>query len=305
MKSLFVRTSLAAVFFVAALFISSLYFPLEAQRIDLLNGKLVFSRNCSSCHSIDSKGFSEMGPNLSRIAQVASTRVPGQSKEQYLWDSIIYPDRFKATTGVMPGGFAQTLNEQELRNLVAFLAGVGNNEKPDYRRILTMTTPKELGTQSVLQDISLRSINEGHRLFVEKFRCSACHHTGESFPGSDLLGPVLNSVGLYDREVLRQSIREPSMKIHPRYLQVKGIQDDGSVVTGRILRKSDESVTLLQADAQGRLSTIEVILDELEENSEGLRLIPQDISSMPNWDTDQMSDTELEAILDFLTVLRG
>jgi len=43
----------------------------------------------------------------------------------------------------------------------------------------------------------------------------------------------------------------------------------------------------------------------LEENSEGLKLIPQDISSMPKWDADQMSDTELEAILDFLTVLRG
>lgn len=305
MKSLFLRTCLAAGFLVAVLFISSLYFPFGAQRIDLLNGRLVFSKNCASCHSIDANGFSEMGPNLARIAQVASTRVPGQSKEQYLWDSIVYPDRFKATTGVMPGGFAQTLTEQELRNLVAFLAGVGNDEKPDYLQILTMTTPKELGTQSVFQDVSLRSINEGHRLFVEKFQCSACHHTGESFPGSDLLGPVLNSVGLHDRQVLRQSIREPSMKIHPRYLQVKGIQSDGSVVTGRILRKSDESVTLLQADAQGRLSTTEVILDELEENSEGLKLIPQDVSSMPNWDTDKMSDTELEAILDFLSVLRG
>ena len=246
-----------------------------------------------------------MGPNLARIAQIASTRVPGQSKEHYLWDSIIYPDRFKATSGVMPGGFSKTLTEQELRNLIAFLAGVGSDEKPDYRQILTMTTPKELGTQSVLQEISLRSINQGHRLFVEKFRCSVCHHTGESFTGSDLLGPLLNSVGLYDREVLRQSIREPSMKIHPRYSQVKGILDDGSVVTGRILRKSDESVTLLQTDAQGRLSTLDINLIELDENSEGLKLIPQGISSMPKWDADQMSDAELEAILDFLTVLRG
>ena len=305
MKSLLVGAILAAGFLLSALFISSLYFPLQGQRIDLLNGKLVFLKNCASCHSIDSNGFAEMGPNLSRIAQVASTRVQGQSKERYLWDSIIYPDRFKATSGVMPGGFAQTLTEQELRNLVAFLAGVGNNEQPDYRQILTMTTPKELGTQSVFQKVSLSSINQGHRLFSEKFRCSVCHHTGESFLGSDLLGPSLNSVGLYDREVLRQSIREPSMKIHPRYSQVKGILDDGSVVTGRILRKSDESVTLLQSDAQGRLATLEVNLDEVEENSEGEKLIPQDISSMPKWDADQMSDSELEAILDFLTVLRG
>ena len=305
MKSLFIRAFLAAGFLVAALFVSSLYFPLQAQRIDLLNGRSVFSKHCASCHSIDSNGMAEMGPNLARIGQISSTRVPGQSKEHYLWDSIIYPDRFKATSGVMPGGFSQTLTEQELRNLVAFLAGVGSDEKPDYRRILTMTTPKELGTQSVLQEISLRSINQGHRLFVEKFRCSVCHHTGEYFTGSDLLGPLLNSVGLYDREVLRQSIREPSIKIHPRYIQVKGIMDDGSVVTGRTLRKSDESVTLLQADAQGRLSTLDISLIELEEKSEGLTLIPQEISSMPKWDADQMSDTELEAILDFLTVLRG
>ena len=305
MRSFILRAFLASGFVSAALCLSSLYFPLRAQRFDLNNGREVFSKHCASCHAIDPNGIAEMGPNLARIAQIASTRVPGQSKEHYLWDSIIYPDRFKATSGVMPGGFSKTLTEQELRNLIAFLAGVGSDEKPDYRQILTMTTPKELGTQSVLQEISLRSINQGHRLFVEKFRCSVCHHTGESFTGSDLLGPLLNSVGLYDREVLRQSIREPSMKIHPRYSQVKGILDDGSVVTGRILRKSDVSVTLLQTDAQGRLSTLDINLIELDENSEGLKLIPQGISSMPKWDADQMSDAELEAILDFLTVLRG
>ena len=269
MRSFILRAFLASGFVSAALCLSSLYFPLRAQRFDLNNGREVFSKHCASCHAIDPNGIAEMGPNLARIAQIASTRVPGQSKEHYLWDSIIYPDRFKATSGVMPGGFSKTLTEQELRNLIAFLAGVGSDEKPDYRQILTMTTPKELGTQSVLQEISLRSINQGHRLFVEKFRCSVCHHTGESFTGSDLLGPLLNSVGLYDREVLRQSIRE------------------------------------LQTDAQGRLSTLDINLIELDENSEGLKLIPQGISSMPKWDADQMSDAELEAILDFLTVLRG
>lgn len=246
-----------------------------------------------------------MGPSLGRIGQVASMRVPGQSKELYLWESIVYPDKFKASAGMMPGGFGEILNDSQLRDLVAFLSGLGSTTATDYRSILAMSKPQKTTVNEVHQDLSLEKIKRGQALFSGKFQCSTCHAVGEAYQGSALLGPSLSSVGLYDAEVLRSAIRDPSREIHPGYIQVKGMLEDGTIVTGKVIRKTDKSVTLMSPNSAGGMTVQEYDLDAFEENPDGEKLVQQGISMMPKWDSETMSEEELDCLVDFLKVLRG
>lgn len=246
-----------------------------------------------------------MGPSVGKIGQVASMRVPGQSKELYLWESIVYPDRFKASSGVMPGGFAEVLNDSQLRDLVAFLSGLGSTTATDYRSILAMSKPQGTTVSQVRQTLSLEKVKRGQALFAGKFRCSTCHSAGEAFQGSTLLGPSLSSVGLYDAETLRRAIRDPSKEIHPGYIQVKGLLEDGTVVTGKVIRKTDSSITLMSPDSTGGMVVQEYALAEFVENPDGEKLVQQVVSMMPKWDSEAMSEEELECLVDFLKVLRG
>jgi|694.fasta_scaffold87164_2 putative heme-binding domain-containing protein len=305
MKSIVARAALVFLMLTLALLASAFFFPLTDQRIDLASGRATFIKHCNRCHSLDTTGKAEMGPNLANIAKVAPTRIPEMIAEEYIWESIVYPDRFKSTSGIMPAGFGQTLSETELRNLVAFLTTQGSSDRPNYRYILSMKKATEDVKDFETVEIPLDNILQGHFLFTDKYRCTNCHHTGEAYIGSDFLGPSLNSVGLYDRNILKESIRYPSNSIHPGYKEIKAMMLDGTVVTGRVLRQTEDSAVLLQVDGQGKHVVVEIDFDDLEENSEGMKLIPQNGSSMPPWDTDQMPDLDLERIVDFLTVLRG
>lgn len=76
---------------------------------------------CAACHTLD--GTELVGPSFQGIAKRAATQVEGQSTEQYLRKSIVspsayivdgYPDPMTATYG-------QTLSEEEIDSLIAFL----------------------------------------------------------------------------------------------------------------------------------------------------------------------------------------
>ncbi len=80
--------------------------------------------SCSICHNIAPGSGVLVGPSLSGIAATAATRVPGQSAEQYLRNSILTPSAFVVTgftDGLMPQTFSAALTPQEVDNLVAYL----------------------------------------------------------------------------------------------------------------------------------------------------------------------------------------
>ncbi len=83
-------------------------------------GQLIFSANCSSCHSINGEG-GQIGPEL--------TNVYADKGEDYIRESIMTPNAVIAPlcpTGpcqpnIMPQTFSEILSEQDINNIVAYL----------------------------------------------------------------------------------------------------------------------------------------------------------------------------------------
>jgi cytochrome c2 len=88
-------------------------------------GRALFSRApaiCSTCHSLE-RDVVIVGPSLYGIADRAWYRIPGQSPEQYIRNSILYPDEYivEGYSDVMQKNFADSLSSDSLNDLIAFL----------------------------------------------------------------------------------------------------------------------------------------------------------------------------------------
>lgn len=78
---------------------------------------------CSSCHMPNSD-MTLVGPGMLGLGQRAGSRVPGQSAEEYLHNSILHPNDFIVqgfAAGLMPQNYVDTLSEAEINDLVAYL----------------------------------------------------------------------------------------------------------------------------------------------------------------------------------------
>lgn len=100
---------------------------------------------CFACHSIETLGIrgGTRGPDLSETGRQAGTRKAGMSAEEYLRESVVNPwacftplpgsglvecqpaaDPAKTYPQLMPPGFGDRLSEEQLGDLVAFLASL-------------------------------------------------------------------------------------------------------------------------------------------------------------------------------------
>ncbi len=82
-------------------------------------------KNCGSCHQIDGAG-GRIGPPLSQVGTVAGTRKTGSSATDYLRESIIDPSAYivPGYPDSMPHGLARELSDQDLDDLVRYLASL-------------------------------------------------------------------------------------------------------------------------------------------------------------------------------------
>jgi putative heme-binding domain-containing protein len=304
MNSLAIRCVILGIFLSSAVAVSAIAFPLSTAKVDQDHGLKLFSTHCKQCHGNSSEDGEKLGPSLLRIGSQAASRVEGQTAAGYLWESILYPDKHSAGEGKMPAIFGSILSEKDLHDLVGYLGSLGS--KPDYREILSLRKPQMASSEeNVRVSLALEDVKEGRRLFYQKFECSKCHFVGEPYPGSDLLAPSLAAVGLFPREYLIQAIRNPSQEIHKAYRTAQVLTSDGQLVTGRIVKKSDQEVTIISADSQGNLVPGKFLLEDLEEVSPGEKIRYSPVSSMAPWSVEQMSDAELDQLISFLSVLRG
>ena len=94
---------------------------------DAVRGAALFTESisgapiCSSCHTLD--GSTLVGPSLQGFAAVASTRVEGQSAEDYARSSILQPASHIVSgfSNLMYNQYAQHLTPQQVADLVAYL----------------------------------------------------------------------------------------------------------------------------------------------------------------------------------------
>jgi len=76
---------------------------------------------CSTCHSIT--GATQVGPGFQGFANTAALRVPKMSAHDYAYTSITQPASYIVSgfTNSMFAQYAQRLNPQEIKDLIAYL----------------------------------------------------------------------------------------------------------------------------------------------------------------------------------------
>ncbi len=111
----------------------------------------------------------------------------------------------------------------------------------------------------------------GAKLFYgEKTACATCHDTKAEFQ----LGPALtNKHDKITDAYLINSILNPSAEILKGYKSVGVFKDDGTVVSGFLVKETDDEITLSIAAEKGKLKKIS--LDEVDD------VIPSKVSTMP------------------------
>jgi cytochrome c oxidase subunit 2 len=92
---------------------------------DAAAGKSIFAdQGCGSCHTFGPAGATgTIGPNLNEALERDADRA-GKPLAEFVRESIVEPDAFIAPgfePGVMPKTFGESLNEQQLADLVAYL----------------------------------------------------------------------------------------------------------------------------------------------------------------------------------------
>ncbi|HYE98719.1 MAG TPA: hypothetical protein VEJ18_07395, partial [Planctomycetota bacterium] len=123
-------------------------------------------------------------------------------------------------------------------------------------------------------------------------QCKACHRLDRP---DDMLGPDLSKIGAkYTRPQLLDSILDPSKQIDPKYALYVVQTTDDSVVSGRLVAKSDAETVLRDAQAgEIRLQASRI-----------RRMIPQSKSAMPEYLLQDLTAQEAADLIAFLASLK-
>jgi mono/diheme cytochrome c family protein len=90
--------------------------PGAGETVALTNG-------CAGCHSAD-PAVVMTGPTWANVADTAANRVPGMSPAAYLHTSIVNPGAYVVPnypSGVMPAIYGESIAQEDLANLIAYL----------------------------------------------------------------------------------------------------------------------------------------------------------------------------------------
>jgi len=280
----------------AGVAISSIFHPLIPSSINTKHGEEIFSHRCAGCHSVLPDQIGGLGPNLSNIGQIAAQRIDGQTAEQYILTSILYPDTYRVNSagGPMPTGTVAGLADESLLSLVAYLINQGGTI--DEEKLFAL----ELDSQALKEKtitLSVEQLKHGWNLFFNELGCSACHSI-LGLPGDNLRAPSLAKAGQLTEDYVLRSIRDPSADIADQWRMAKISMNDGSLVSGRVLRQANNFTTILMKSSSGQrlLETKLISRSDIEEIT-----LAKD-SPMPPY---TLTIRDEQAIAAFLSVLSG
>jgi cytochrome c551/c552 len=92
--------------------------------------KLFISSGCIGCHS-QKKDERMVGPSFYNLWDVAATRVPGLSSKEYLYQSIVDPNKYVVDTyqpNIMQQNYAALLSPQQMADILAWIEERHSNE---------------------------------------------------------------------------------------------------------------------------------------------------------------------------------
>jgi putative heme-binding domain-containing protein len=194
-------------------------------------------------------------------------------------------------TAALPEAIVLLATTQGSQHADPIIRGLFERFLPEERRT------KRLGTQVhpeailALPGDSVR----GQALFVDGvgIQCRNCHQVGTA---GKSVGPRLDDIGArYSRTQLLEHILDPSRRIDTPWVNYTLVTTGGRVLTGLLVQRTGESVTL--RDPQGQDHGIAT--SEIEE------LLAQQKSLMPELLFQDMTAEQLADLLAFLVILRG
>lgn len=223
--------------------------------------------------------LSKTSPEQSEIVERLLSRASGALLLQHTLDSGQFPASVKA----LIVNRATQHSDISVRDLFErFL-------RPEQRI-------KRLG--SVVQPEQILSLSgdsmRGKKVFFETngVSCKNCHRIHKE--GKEV-GPELTAIGKkLNRVQLLESVLRPSKLIDPKYVVHLVETEEGQVLTGLLLKKSDDEVVL--KDAQGKIHNISA------KNIE--QLVPQRQSLMPDLLVRDMTAQQVADLLAYLSSLK-
>ena len=257
---------------------------LAPSQYDLRRGQQVFDRRCARCHGLTPNSSAGLGPSLAQIGRVAATRRPGMSGAEYILESLMDPEAFKATgqTGEMPKHLVADLQPDDIRSLIAFLMNHGGQIDDLEIQKLRVTSEDMVATPVPSVQIDKSEVLAGEQLFRTKGECIACHelHAG---PEYQILAPNVFHAGYNDLNYLKESILSPSKSILASYREATVVLENGKVLVGRqVPSEQPDAFDILSVDEKGRLTLTRIPEASIETDEDGQRLVQiSETSPMP------------------------
>lgn len=192
----------------------------HAQSLPEGQGKAVFQRTCSACHS---------------LTVVTSRRLSYSG-----WENVVDNMASRGASGT----------PDELKEIVRYLtANFGAGSAPEGNGPEEAPTPAPLPAAPVLDSSQIARAKE----LIKINGCLSCHRMNGD---GSFAGPYLGDVGAdHSAEDIRASLVSPKKELTPQNRSVRLVTQDGKMVVGKLLNQDGFSVQLI--DASGHLLTFE------------------------------------------------
>jgi len=136
------------------------------------------------------------------------------------------------------------------------------------------------------------NLENGRKIFHGSGNCVQCHKAGDR-PGGEA-GPNLNGIGArHDATYILESIVEPNAKLTPGYSPIAITMNDGSLVTGMLMKETDTEVVLQKIDTK----------EEIVCKKTDIKTLPPAMSTMPPMGL-VLSKSDIRDLVAFLESLK-
>lgn len=164
---------------------------------------------CLACHALGREGL--RAPDLAGIGAIAASRVPGQSAEEYLRESLVDPCAHivEGYDCIMPQALAQTLGPAKITALVAYLQSQGG----EITVSLSAAEEAESNAAEAGSGTGVEGTTAEEIIANAAPSCTTCHQL-DAIGATGAVGPDLSQVGVrLSPDEIRESILMPDAVI--------------------------------------------------------------------------------------------